>query len=191
MHAAPILLTLLVAAAGCRAGAPPDSIAVVDFIRDVDLADRRPSSYAAGSFTAGGQLLPAVVGPAPGRLTWMLPLPRHGRFRAAVAARGAPVRLRIGISDDRTYDGLGQATLQPAAPWTAIDIDLSAYAGWKPSLFYRPDRVRWRFVLSADAITGVPASVAWGRPEIVAPPGDVREYLRRVNSATPQLPTPK
>jgi hypothetical protein len=164
---------------------------VVDLIRDIDLADRRPSSYAASSFTAGGRLLPAIVGPAPGRLTWTLPMPRHARFHAEAAALAAPVRVRVGISDDRTYEGLGQYTLQPSAAWTAIDIDLSAYAGWKPSLFYRPDRVRWRFVLNADAISGVPASVAWGLPEITAPPEDLREYRRRVNSATPQLPTPK
>jgi hypothetical protein len=179
VHTARILLPLLLAAAGCRAGAPSDSIAVVDFIREVDLADRRPSSYAATSFTAGGRLLPAIVGPAPGRLTWTLPMPRRARFRAEVAAVGAPVRVRIGISDNRTYEGLGQATLDPSAPWTPIDVDLSAYAGWKPSLFYRPDRVRWHFVLSADAVAGIAGTLAWGRPEIDAAREEAREYLER------------
>ena len=164
---------------------------VVDFLRDVDLADRRPSSYAASSFTAGGRLLPAIVGPVPGRLTWTLPMPRHARFHAEAAATGAPVRVRVGISDERIYEGLGQFTLEPSAAWTAIDIDLSAYAGWKPSLFYRPDRIRWRFVLSADAISGVPGSVAWGLPRITAPREEVREYQQRVNTTTSQLPTPK
>ena len=107
-------------------------------------------------------------------------MPHHARFHAEAAALGAPVRARVGISDDRTYEGLGQFTLQPSAAWTAVDIDLSAYAGWKPSLFYRPDRVRWRFVLSADAIAGVPASIAWGLPEMTAPRADVGEYRARV-----------
>lgn len=106
-------------------------------------------------------------------------MPRRARFRAEVAAIDAPIRVRVGISDDRIYEGLGEATLQPSAPWTPIDVDLSAYAGWKPSLFYRPDRVRWRFVLSADAIAGVPGTVAWGSPHIDAAPADAREYLER------------
>lgn len=173
------MLPLLLAAFGCRGTAAPDSMIVVDFLRAVDLADRRPSSYAASSFSAGGRLLPAIVGPAPGRLTWSMPMPHHGRFRAEAAAVGAPVRARVGISDERTYEGLGQFTLEPSAPWTAIDIDLSAYAGWKPSLFYRPDGVRWRFVLSADAIAGAPGTVAWGAPEIVAPGAALREYGER------------
>lgn len=176
--------------AGC--GHPPAaSMAVVDFIRDVDLAERRPLAYDASSFTAGGRLLPAIVGPAPGRLTWLLPMPHRGRFKAEAAARGAPVRVRVGISDNRAYEGLGQFTLQPGAPWTAIDIDLSPYAGWKPSLFYRPDGIRWRFVLSADAISGMPATVAWGLPQITAPREEIKEYVQRVNSTTSQAPTPR
>jgi hypothetical protein len=106
-------------------------------------------------------------------------MPRHGRFRASVAAVGAPVRVRIGISDNRIYDELGEATLQPSGHWTPIDVDLSAYAGWKPSLFYRPDRVVWHFILSADAVAGAPATVAWARPEIVASPDAAREYAER------------
>jgi len=169
---------LLLWCAGC--GRPPTApVVVVDFIRDVDLADRRPSVYAAASFTAGGTLLPAIVGPAPGRLTWTLPLPRGARFRARVAAAGAPVRVRVGISDNRSYEELGTAALEPSATWRDVDIDLSAYAGWKPSLFYRPDRVRWHVILNADAVAGVPATVAWGQPAIVAPPASVREYMER------------
>jgi hypothetical protein len=152
---------------------------VVDLIRDIDLADRRPLSYAAGSSGAGGNALPAIVGPAPGRLTWTLPMPRGARFRARVAALGAPVRMRVGISDNRAYEGLADASLQPAAPWTSVDVDLSAYAGWKVSLFYRPDRVQWHFVLSADAVAGAPGTIAWAEPMIVAPGRDAREYVER------------
>jgi len=152
---------------------------VVDFIRDVDLADRRPSSYAAAISAAGGSLQPAIVGPAPGRLTWTLPMPRRARFRSQAAALVAPIHVRIGISDDRSYEELAAATLQPGGPWTPIDVDLSAYAGWKLSVFYRPDRVRWHFILNADAIAGVPATMAWAEPRIVAPRADAQEYLER------------
>lgn len=177
MHTARVVLPCLLAAA-CGAS-PPDPISVVDFIREVDVADRRPPSYAAASAGAAGTVLPAVVGPAPGRLTWTLPMPRGARFRARAIALDAPVRVRIGISDNRVYEALGEATLTPSAPWTPIDVDLSAYAGWKVSLFYRPDRTSWRFILNADAVAGVPARVAWGRPEIVASPADAREYQDR------------
>jgi hypothetical protein len=165
-------------------------MAVVDFIRDVDLADRRPLSYAAAGSDAGGRLLPAIVGPVPGRLTWTLPMPHRARFRARVAAVGAPVRVRVGVSDDRIYEELDRITLNPSTPWTPVDVDLGAYAGWKLSLFYRPDRVRWHFILSADAVSDVPATVAWAGPEIVAPRTAVREYLKR-EFPTPRLPTPE
>jgi hypothetical protein len=152
---------------------------VVDLIRDIDLADRRPSSYAAGSSGAGGSVLPAIVGPAPGRLTWTLAMPRGARFRARVAATGAPVRVRVGISDNRAYEALADLALQPSAPWAPIDVDLSAYAGRKLSIFYRPDRVLWHFILNADAVGGAPASIAWGDPAIVAPGRDIHEYVER------------
>ena len=51
--------------------------------------------------------------------------------------------------------------------WVEVQSDLSAYAGWKWSLFYHPDRIMWHVVLAADAIDGVPARAAWGSPEIV------------------------
>jgi hypothetical protein len=179
VHTIRLVLPLVLAFTGCRARSSPELIAVVDLIRDVELADRRPLSYAAGSFGAGGNVLPAIVGPAPGRLTWKLPIPRDARFRARVAALGAPVRVRVGISDDRIYESLGEAALQPSAPWVPIDVDLSAYAGWKVSLFYRPDRVLWHLVLSADAVSGAPATIAWAGAEIAASPGNAREYALR------------
>lgn len=106
-------------------------------------------------------------------------MPRRARFEAQVAASGARVRVRVGISDARIYELLGDATIAPGTSWTPMSVDLSAYAGWKPSLFYRPDRVLWRLVLSADAITGAPGTVAWGTPHIVASTRDALEYRTR------------
>src|SRR5262245_40411798 len=107
-------------AAACRANRPSETVSVVDFIKDADWAERRPPSYAVGTFTAGGTLLPALVGSAPGRLTWTLPMPRGARFHALVAAASAPVRVRVGISDARVYEQLASASLAPGAQWTAI-----------------------------------------------------------------------
>ena len=106
-------------------------------------------------------------------------MPRGARFEAYVAAGAAPVRVRVGISDARVYEALGDATIAPGTSWVPMNLDLSAYAGWKPSLFYRPDRMLWRLVLSADAISGAPGTVAWGTPQIVASTRSALEYQRR------------
>jgi hypothetical protein len=127
---------------------------------------------------AGGVWLPAISGPAPGRLTWTLPMPRGGLFRARVAAVGAPVHVRIGVSDDRIYERLAEAAVQPGGAWMPVIADLSAYAGWKFSLFYRPEGREWRLVLSADALAGA-AGVAWGTPEIVTSKRNALEYAAR------------
>jgi hypothetical protein len=174
IRAAP--LVLLVGA--CRPSPTAASLPVVDFIKDAHRAEQSPPAYAVRYWTAGATL-PALVGPSPGRLIWTLPLPRASRFEASVTAAGAPVRVRVGISDARIYEHLGGATVMPGAPWTPIAVDLSAYAGWKLSLFYRPDRVQWRLVLSADAVTGAPGTVAWGLPKIVTSTRNAREYEAR------------
>jgi len=106
-------------------------------------------------------------------------MPRGARFEAQVAAAGARVRVRIGISDALIYERLGDQTVAPGTPWTPVSVDLSAYAGWKLSLFYRPDRMIWRLVLSADAVAGAPGTVAWGSPQIVASTPHAREYESR------------
>jgi hypothetical protein len=97
-----------------------------------------------------------------------------------VAAAGtAPSRVRIGVSDARIYEELAAATVTDGGGWSTITADLSAYAGWKFSLFYRPDGQTWRVNLSTDAIGGIPGRVAWGEPEIVTDTADALEYARR------------
>jgi hypothetical protein len=118
----------------------------------------------------------------PGRIVWQLRLPRRGVFHTLVALDGpASVRVRVGISDDRVYEERARARLTAdRRDWTSLDVDLSPYAGWKWSLFYRPDRIAWRVVLSADAIDGVPGRVVWGVPVITTDADGAREYARRV-----------
>ena len=120
-------------------------------------------------------------------MTWPLPLPRRGVFQAFVSIAdappgtvAAPVRLRVGISDHRIYEGLSDVMLNPGTQqWTDLRADLSAYAGWKWSLFYRPERVTWRLVLAADATSAAPATAVWGSPEIVTDTRSAREYAAR------------
>lgn len=128
--------------------------------------------------TLGGAARPAIVGPVPGRLTWTLPIPRHAELRLQLAVSGAPVRLRVGVSDARIYEELVNTAIAPGASWTPVAADLSAYAGRKFSLFYRPERQSWRVNLSLDAVAG-PAVVALAAPSIVAAREDALEYAPR------------
>jgi hypothetical protein len=154
----------------------------------MDRADKRPpSGFALGDYRVGETAHPAIAAAVPSRLTVPLALPRHGVLHAFVAlpqSLSAPqagaVRLRIGISDHRIYEGLKEVILTPRnGSWVDVRVDLAAYAGWKWSLFYRPERIIWRVVLAADAMDSVPATVLWGAPEILTDTRSAREYSAR------------
>ena len=112
-------------------------------------------------------------------------LPHRAQLRTYVATHASSgtsaggVRIRVGISDDRIYEALAEAELNPRDPrWIEIAADLSAYAGRKWSLFYRPDRITWRIVLASDSM-GAPAAVMWGTPQIVTDTESALEYSAR------------
>jgi hypothetical protein len=172
------MLCILLLAAACRTSPSTPPIGIVDLVGQLNRAEQRPS----GAFTLSDRNgIRAIAGPAPGRIIWTLPIPRGGVFRAMASVDGAaPVRFRVGVSDDRIYEGLAAVQSTPGSGWTGIQADLSAYAGWKWSLFYRPERHSWRLVLSADAVGGTPATAVWGNPEIVSDRAAAREYARRV-----------
>ena len=174
--AAPLCILLLTAA--CRSPSSAPAIRIVDLIGDSNRAEKRPPEAFTLSDRGG---IRAIVGPAPGRIIWTLPIPRRAVFRAMTTVDGsAAARFRVGVSDDRIYEGLASVQSNPGSGWTPVEADLSAYAGWKWSLFYRPERRSWRLVLSADAVNGTPATAIWGNPEIVSDPAAAREYARRV-----------
>ena len=154
----------------------------------MDRADKRPpGGFAIAMQQVDGVARPVIAAAVPSRLTIALPLPRHGIFHALVALadgppgeKAAPVRLRVGVSDHRIYEGVRELILTPdTRTWIDLRADLSAYAGWKWSLFYRPDGITWRVVLAADAMENVPATVLWGAPEIVTDTESAREYTAR------------
>jgi hypothetical protein len=171
----------------CR-NSEPGAMRAVDLMRNFDRAEKRPAvTFEIAEREVNGVARPAIVAPVPSRLTWSLPMPRRAVFQSVVAltmpppgTAAAPVRLRVGISDHRIFEGLSEVTLDPGSGWTELRADLSAYAGWKWSLFYKPDRVTWRLNLSADAVGGVPAVALWGRPEIVTDMQSAREYRERI-----------
>jgi len=163
-------------------------VPAVDLIQEFDRAEQRPSTgVRIAMHTAAGVTRPAIVTPAPSRVTWRLPLPRRATLRASLALEGlpseaspSPVRFRVGISDDRVYEGLDAiAVPSDRRGWADLRVDLSAYAGWKWSLFYRPDRVTWHLVLAVDAPPGGPLLAVWGSPEIVTDARGLNEYGAR------------
>lgn len=186
---ASLLSLLLPAACGAprSAGAP---VPVVDFARKLDAAERRPASgtFALGEFTFGDRGRASVVVPAESRLTWIMPVPHRAtlRFYAAVppAAGDASVSFRVGISDNRRYETLAEHTITSADTaargWIPVAVDLSAYAGRKFSLFYRPDRIRWRIVIGTHVLAGAPGVVYLGEPAITTDVDAAHEYAKRI-----------
>ena len=153
-----------------------------DLINELPRAECRPANACAASQRADG---PAIRVPSPSRLTWILELPHQGRFDSTITTLSdAPVRFRVGVADARTYEVLAQVTLTKAAGAKPLDVDLSPYAGWKWSLFYHPDRIAWRLILSADATEGVPGVGVWGAPRVMTTPDGEAEYQQRLRQMT-------
>jgi hypothetical protein len=152
----------------------------VDLIKEFDRAEKRPpDGYTIATHLAGDMRRPAIMAPAPGRITWTLPLPRRAVLRAAVAGTAD-----VPVSDARIYEALAQTVVTAGSGWSMLTADLSAYASWKFSLFYRPERLSWNVNVSLDAIGGVPAPVAVGTPEILTDYAGAVEYARRKRRLT-------
>ena len=177
-------IVVVILCAGCRhvENAP---VPVVNLLREVDNAEKRPvDGFEITTREIDGQVRPSVVVPVPSRLTIPLPLPRRGVLRAFASidpsTAAAAVRLRVGVSDDRIYERLTDVDLVPGDHhWIPVRTDLSAYAGWKWSLFYHPERNVWHVVLAADATGSVPTRAIWGSPEIVTDAEAAKEYSAR------------
>ena len=181
-HVRSIVVVILCGGCGHVENAP---VPVVNLIREVDRAEKRPpDGFEIATREIDGHARPSIVVPVPSRLTIPLPLPRRGVLRAFASidpsSSAAAVRLRVGVSDDRIYERLTDVNLLPGdRRWIPLQTDLSAYAGWKWSLFYHPERVVWHVVLAADAVGGVPARAVWGSPEIVTDNESAKEYSVR------------
>jgi hypothetical protein len=175
-----VLAVLLALSPACGRAARDDAI---DLLHELPQAERHavPSTIdeavRADSMVIGpGEpRRPVLITEAPARVIWSLRLPRQGRLRTSLAlvpdARGAigpGVTVRIGISDGRLYEQLTRfAVAAPASgvvTWQPLEVDLSGYAGWQWSLFYRPSEILWRLAFSVDATPG--GTLAWAAPVI-------------------------
>ncbi len=166
-------LALALLGSACARGPAPASI---DLTAALPSAERRalgPPDEAIRAATASRDRLerPAILTNAPARVLFAVRMPARARLHTAVsivAGSGAGVTIRIGISDNRSYDELEKLLVAPPAdgadPWHAVDVDLAAYSGWQWSVFYHPGRMTWRLVFNADPTPG--GRVAWLEPTI-------------------------
>ncbi len=102
----------------------------------------------------------ALVMEAPARVTWRVQLPLHARLRTALAGSG---RLRVGVSNGRSYHELGR--FDSSGPWTPVEVDLRALSEVKWSVFYQPLRSNWQLIFNAD-VTSPGAVIAVDRPTL-------------------------
>jgi hypothetical protein len=180
-----LCIVCLTTALGCRPRAGDTPVAVVDLLRELDDAEKRPAAdFTLAAHEEHGIVRAAIVVPVPSRLTIPLPVPRRGVLRAFAALdAGNPAtaaRFRVGVSDHRIYEGLNEVTVTgERRGWVELRADLSAYAGFKWSLFYRPDRIVWRLVLATDAVSAIPVRAVWGTPEVMADRESAKEYIAR------------
>jgi hypothetical protein len=185
-------IALALAALQCTACAPadPSPVRIVNLVRDVRDAEARPSraAFEVADVSVAGRSEPGIRTMAPSRLIFVLPVPRRSAFVAQVAIDGGvdsappqPLRFRVGVSDDRIYEQLADVVLTPGVQtgWTPLRADLSAYAGWQWSVFYRPESRRWRVVLSTDVLGGAPGRGVWGAPGIDGDRSAAREHVER------------
>jgi hypothetical protein len=63
--------------------------------------------------------------------------------------------------------------------WIRLSADLSRYAGWQWSLFYRPERHDWRIILAAVREIGTPAQAFWAVPGIDTDEESARRFTVR------------
>jgi hypothetical protein len=168
-------------AIGCQRRDAATRVQRVDLLASVDRAEKRPQGAAVTTTlaTLDGDTEPALDVPAISRIIWTARMPDHAVLRTALGAPqlapagDARALFRIGISDERTYDGLFAAEigLGSAQGWKPVSIDLSKYSGFKWSLFYHPRQKTWKVIFNTT-ISGLGRPVVrtdrlfWAHPSI-------------------------
>jgi hypothetical protein len=169
-----------------------EPIVAVDLIHAFGRAERRagPGIVLGAEFAdLGGDARPAIFAHAPSRLTWRMHIPRRATIRTAIGLKSETwsqqasdgVVFRVAISDRRRiYETLFIRHIDPYRNpddrrWTPVEIDLSRFAGWQWSLFYRPYEREWDLIFSTDLGPSRASTPAWdwsvwGRPAIYAEP---------------------
>lgn len=175
---------LALSAAACTS-APSGRVRVIDLVHEFNRAEVRPARdrFQLGEHTLDGTGRLSIAAPVPSRAIWVTPMPRRAAlsFFAGVQASdpSCSARFRIGISDDRIYETLASHTATHGNAWTEMRVDLSRYAGWKFSIFYQPDGMSWRLVLSLDQTADAACTGLWGTPAIETDPAAAHLFVAK------------
>ena len=169
-----VVITAIAIASGCRSGT--DAPTSVDLIELLPSAERRAGgnvddAVRAISLRIEGTETPGLILRAPARVTWTIRIPEDAVLATTAAlvpepegTTGAGATLRVGLSDNRFYEGVFELRVQPSLPWQPVTVDLRKYAGWQWSLFYRPSSIPWKLIVNADATPG--GTIALHRPAV-------------------------
>jgi hypothetical protein len=157
-----MLTALGVVVSSCAA--TTDSPGPIDLLAALPAAERRAAGNVDEAVRVGQVFVdnghePALLLRAPARVTWTLRLPPRSALSASArlaanadGSAGAGVTLRVGLSDDRFYEGVLSEPV--GGEWRPVTADLGKYSGWQWSLFYRPSEIAWKLILNADATPG-------------------------------------
>lgn len=180
-----VLLLALGGTACARDGGP--QVTAIDLVRLSDRAEKRPAGarLQVAQHECGATTLAGLEVPVPSRLTYRLNFPQRARLATTPVLHGSPgaaAEFRIGISDRRTYETLVTRIAMAAecsSGGAEIAVDLSRYAGWQWSLFYRPDERTWELIFGVTAVSGEIHTAMWGMPRIDTDTRAARGFVAR------------
>lgn len=161
-------LLIVVGGTGAASCAAPDRPRQVDLLEELPGAEKRAGGDIETAVrpeiaSLSGRVTPSLVMRVPARVTWPVELPVHAEFRTAAilsSGDGRDVQLRIGLSDDRTYEDVTRMAVTDS--WQPLIVSLRRFSEWKFSLFYQPLFRPWRLVINAEGQPG--AEVTLERP---------------------------
>ena len=173
------LVTLLASPLAC--GRAPQPIHI-DLLSLLALAEKRPPTTAHDAFVVAdvkvyGRTIPAVIVPQPSRVIWTVRIPRRATLTAYAGLMpdgsgkyAGDAVFRVGVSGGRIYEQVYRRRMTPITveadrTCVPITVDLSAWAGWQWSLFYRPSETAWGVVFSVDG-TKSSDTPLWVAPSI-------------------------
>jgi hypothetical protein len=140
------------------------------------VARKQPAdnAFQAADVTVDGITRRSIVARDQTRLTCHVTVPKHARFRVAVAvdprawsAPGSGVLFLVGVSDGRWYQTKGSLTVDPfsnaaARRWHYLDFSLEEFAGFTIDIVLNT-RPAGNAATPADTLHAV-----WGMPVVVA-----------------------
>jgi hypothetical protein len=169
-------------------------VTVIDLMDRLSLAETRPveGPFEIREVTCGDTPRPSLAVPPSSRAIWTTLLPSRAVLTAGLAVDGPPgsaVLFRVGISDDRVYEGLASVIVRAddcGRGWTPVAVDLGDYSGLKFSLFYQPNHRTWRIVLATNLETGAAERAYWAQPGVWSDASAAHDYVNRIRRGDPR-----